>query len=89
MGEIMRPLTSQHTRLVLQKFCSLLLVVAVSAVAASGQSYQGGLRGAARDASGAVVVGCELSLINEETNTTRAAVTNSEESGILGIGGSL
>jgi trimeric autotransporter adhesin len=78
MGEIMRPLTSQHTRLVLQKFCSLLLVVAVSAVAASGQSYQGGLRGAARDASGAVVVGCELSLINEETNTTRAAVTNSE-----------
>jgi trimeric autotransporter adhesin len=59
-------------------FCSLLLVVAASAVAARGQSYQGGLRGAARDSSGAVVVGCELSLINEETNTARAAVTNSE-----------
>jgi len=59
-------------------FCSLLLVVAALAVGARGQSYQGGLRGAARDASGAVVVGCELSLINEETNTARAAVTNSE-----------
>jgi trimeric autotransporter adhesin len=59
-------------------FCSLILVVAASTVAARGQSYQGGLRGAARDASGAVVVGCELSLINEETNTARAAVTNSE-----------
>src|SRR5262245_20532435 len=78
MGEIMRPLTSQHTRRVLQMFCSLLLVVAASTVAARGQSYQGGLRGAARDASGAVVVGCELSLINEETNTARSAVTNSE-----------
>jgi hypothetical protein len=54
------------------------LVVAALAVGTRGQSYQGGLRGAARDASGAVVVGCELSLINEETNTVRAAVTNSE-----------
>src|SRR5262245_21363866 len=74
----MRRLASQHTRRVFQMFCSLLLVVAASAVATRGQSYQGGLRGAARDASGAVVVGCELSLINEETNTARAAVTNSD-----------
>jgi hypothetical protein len=59
-------------------YCSLLLVVAALAVGARGQSYQGGLRGAARDSSGAVVVGCELSLINEETNTARAAATNSE-----------
>src|SRR5262245_10803787 len=78
MGEIMRPLTSQRTRRVLQMFWSLLLIVAASAVDTHGQSYQGGLRGAARDAGGAVVVGCELSLINEETNTARAAVTNSE-----------
>ena len=74
----MRPPTSQHARRVLQIFCSLLLVGVATAGAARGQSYQGGLRGAARDASGAVVVGCELSLINEETNTARSAVTNSE-----------
>src|SRR5215470_14542413 len=78
MGEIMRPLASQHTRRVPLMYCSLLLVVAALAVGSRGQSYQGGLRGAARDSSGAVVVGCELSLINEETNTARAALTNSE-----------
>jgi hypothetical protein len=54
------------------------LVIAASAVAARGQSYQGGLRGAVHDASGAVVVGVELVLINEETNTARSGVTNSE-----------
>src|SRR5262245_6229554 len=73
----MRPLTSRHTTRVLQRFCSLLLVIAASAVAAQGQSYQGGLRGAAHDASGAVVVGVELLLTNEETNTARSGVTNS------------
>src|SRR5215470_1394662 len=78
MGEIMRPLASQHTRRVPLMYCSLLLVVAALAVGTRGQSYQGGLRGAARDSSGAVVVGCEMSLINEETNTARAAITNSE-----------
>jgi hypothetical protein len=53
------------------------LVIAASAVAAQGQSYQGGLRGAVQDASGAVVVGVELVLTNEETNTARSGVTNS------------
>ena len=74
----MRPLTSRHTNRVLQIFCSLLLFIAASAVAAQGQSYQGGLRGAVHDASGAVVVGVELVLTNEETNTARSGVTNSE-----------
>ena len=77
-GEIMRPLTTQHTKRVLQIFCSLLLVIAASAIAAQGQSYQGGLRGAAHDASGAVVPGVELILTNQETNTSRSAVTNNE-----------
>jgi hypothetical protein len=58
--------------------CSLLLVIAVSAVAAQGQSYQGGLRGAVHDASGAIVPGVDLTLTNEETNTSRSAVTNGE-----------
>src|SRR5262245_19782139 len=74
----MRPLTTQHNRRILQMICSLLLVIAASAVAVQGQSYQGGLRGAVRDASGAVVPGVDLTLTNEETNTTRSAVTNGE-----------
>ena len=59
-------------------FCSLLLVIAASAVAAQGQSYQGGLLGAVRNASGAVVPGVELTLTNQETNTARSAVTNNK-----------
>src|SRR5262245_14573647 len=78
MGEIMRLLTAQQTRRVLQMFCSLLLVIAASSVAIRGQSYQGGLRGAVRDAAGAIVPGVDLALINEETNTTRSAVTNGD-----------
>src|SRR5262249_26784142 len=78
VGEIMRPLTNQHILRFLQLFCSLLLVIAASAVAAQGQSYQGGLRGAVHDPSGAVVPGVELTLTNEETNTARSAVTNGE-----------
>src|SRR5215510_9194133 len=74
----MRPLTNQHILRFLQLFCSLLLVIAASAVAAQGQSYQGGLRGAVLDASGSVVAGAELILTNEETNTTRSAGANGE-----------
>jgi hypothetical protein len=59
-------------------FCSLLLVIAASSVAIRGQSYQGGLRGAVRDAAGAIVPGVNLALINEETNTARSAVTNGD-----------
>ncbi|HEV2667368.1 MAG TPA: carboxypeptidase-like regulatory domain-containing protein, partial [Blastocatellia bacterium] len=59
-------------------FCSLLLVITASAVAAQGQNYQGGLRGAVHDASGAVVPGVDLTLTNAETNTSRSAVTNGE-----------
>jgi hypothetical protein len=43
-----------------------------------GQNYQGGLRGAVKDAAGAVVPGVEVTLTNEETNTARAVVTNSD-----------
>ena len=56
--------------------CYLLAAIGASAVTAHGQNYQGGLRGAVRDATSAVVPSVELALINEETNTTRTTVTN-------------
>jgi len=58
--------------------CLLLVVVGAFAVAGYSQSYQGGLRGAVRDATGAVVPGVELTLINEETNVTRTTTTNND-----------
>ncbi|HEY3136868.1 MAG TPA: TonB-dependent receptor [Blastocatellia bacterium] len=48
------------------------------ATTAYGQTYQGGLRGAAHDATGAVIVGAQLKLINEETSVERATTTNSD-----------
>ena len=54
---------------------TLALAVMSTTVDASGQTYQGGLRGAVRDANG-VVPGADVALINEETNVTRATVTN-------------
>jgi hypothetical protein len=40
-----------------------------------GQTFQGGLRGAVRDANG-VIPGVEVMLVNDATNNTRTAVTN-------------
>src|SRR5205823_10099667 len=40
-----------------------------------GQTFQGGLRGAVRDANG-VIPGVEVMLVNDATNNTRMAVTN-------------
>jgi hypothetical protein len=56
----------------------MLLLAAISAVTVQGQNYQGGLRGAVRDAAGAVVPGVEMALTNEGTNIARSAITNSE-----------
>ncbi len=70
--------TDRHVWRVLQIFCGLLLVIAASAAAAQGQTYQGGLRGAVNDAAGAVVPGVALTLTNEETNIARSGVTNDE-----------
>jgi len=52
---------------------ALLVVVAASSVFAQG--FQGGLRGAVKDAGG-VVPGVEVTLTNESTNLSRSAVTN-------------
>src|SRR5256712_2053620 len=55
------------------------LIGAFLTVAASGtlfgQGFQGGLRGSIKD-SGGVVPGVEVTLTNEQTNTSRSTVTN-------------
>lgn len=53
--------------------CLILLTTFVSDL--SGQSYQGGLRGAVRDANG-VIPGADVILVNEATNAKRSTVTN-------------
>jgi len=60
------------------RFRRLVSIVALLAVpvVAFGQGFQGGLRGAVRDAAGAVVPGVEIMLINEATNLTRATLSN-------------
>ena len=40
-----------------------------------GQTYQGGLRGAVRDANG-ILPGAEVALVNEETNAARSTIVN-------------
>ena len=51
------------------------LLVVATAGSAFGQGFQGGLRGAVKDAGG-VVPGVEVTLTNESTNLSRSAVTN-------------
>jgi len=56
-----------------------IFVVAVSLVASASsvfaQGYQGGIRGAIRDANG-VIPGAEVSIVNEATNLTRTMTSN-------------
>jgi len=58
--------------------CSFLIALAFSVADASGQSFQGGLRGAVKDANG-VIPGVVVVLTNEGTNV--AAVTRTNNSG--------
>src|SRR5215813_2087363 len=53
-----------------------LAIVLVCATLAAGQSFQGGLRGAARDTSGGVLPGVAFTLTNEATGIARTTVTN-------------
>jgi hypothetical protein len=61
------------------RFRAALMLAALLAVttagAALGQGFQGGLRGSLKD-SGGVVPGVEVTMTNEQTNTTRSTVTN-------------
>src|SRR5438046_3873827 len=52
-----------------------VLLVVAAAERAAGQGFQGGLRGAAKDAGG-VVPGVEVTLTNEATNIKRSTTTN-------------
>src|SRR6266571_4883709 len=65
-------------RLCLTLLLCLVLGGSPLATTTYGQTYQGGLRGAAHDATGAVIVGAQLKLINEETNVERSTTTNSD-----------
>src|SRR3954451_16575800 len=51
------------------------LLVATAAGSVFGQGFQGGLRGAVKDAGG-VIPGVEVTLTNEQTNIKRSSVTN-------------
>jgi trimeric autotransporter adhesin len=55
--------------------CSFLIALAFSVADASGQSFQGGLRGAVKDANG-VIPGVVVVLTNEGTNVSRTVVSN-------------
>jgi hypothetical protein len=52
-----------------------VVFVIVGLVSASAQTYQGALRGAVKDAQG-VIPGAEVTLVNEDTNAARLAMTN-------------
>ena len=53
----------------------VMFVMFACAATAAAQTYQGALRGAVRDAQG-VIPGAEVTLINEDTNAERSAMTN-------------
>src|SRR2546422_349843 len=52
------------------------IVLLAAALNSFGQGFQGGLRGAVRDAGGALVPGVEVMLTNEATSLSRTTVTN-------------
>ena len=55
--------------------CLFVVCVLACVAIAAAQTYQGALRGAVRDAQG-VIPGAEVTLINEDTNAERSAMTN-------------
>jgi hypothetical protein len=55
--------------------CGLVFFLFLDASPVSGQSFQGGLRGAVRDANGAMP-GVTVTLTNEGTNVARTVVSN-------------
>jgi hypothetical protein len=51
------------------------IALVVTTASLSAQSYQGGLRGLIKDAQG-VIPGVEVTLVNDDTNAVRTALTN-------------
>jgi hypothetical protein len=63
---------SHHTRIRLALAAAFVLATFTGT---SAQTYQGSLRGAVRDSQG-VIPGAEVTLINQDTNAERSAMTN-------------
>ena len=59
----------------MRTFLASVVVIIALAGTAAGQSYQGGLRGTARDAEG-VIPGVTITLINQESGVSRETGTN-------------
>lgn len=55
---------------------TLISLMLLAPAFASAQTFQGGVRGAVRDADGGVLPGTTVTLTNAETGVTRTAVTN-------------
>jgi trimeric autotransporter adhesin len=54
----------------------VVLILLAGAIAAGGQGFQGGLRGAITDSAGAVIPGAAVMITNEGTNASRSTVSN-------------
>src|SRR6202046_5182903 len=57
---------------------ALVVLLAVSAIQAFGQTDTGSIVGIVQDRTGAVVVGAQVDIINTATNVTRSLVTNTD-----------
>ena len=56
----------------------LTTMLFAAALAAWGQSYQGGIRGVVQDPGGAAVADAKVTLLNQATNNSRATLTNQQ-----------
>jgi hypothetical protein len=59
---------------------ALVVLLAISAIQAFGQTDTGSIVGIVQDRTGAVVVGAQVDIINTATNVTRSLVTNTDGS---------
>jgi trimeric autotransporter adhesin len=75
--ELTRAKNSRLYGVMLSLIC-LLTAIGVGSEPVYGQTYQGGIRGAVRDITGALVIGVEMTLVNEATNISRATTTNGD-----------
>ncbi len=57
--------------------CILCILVVFTAIAAFGQAGRGSISGTVTDASGAVIPGCQVVLLNKETGAKQETVTSS------------
>src|SRR5262245_10857002 len=66
----------EETTMTFQIRFTVVVLIILAATSAFGQGFQGGLRGAVRDAGGGLVPGVEVTLTNEATSLPRMTVTN-------------